>query len=389
MKRLTVILTSILALGLATGCGGEEETAAGPGGGGGGGRPPMPVETATVTAAGMADEFTVVGSLDAEQEIAVVAEIAAQVEALPFTEGAELAAGDPIARLDDTQLAAEVQRAEALVQQRRATYERVRTVVEQQAGAPQDLDDAAANLAVAEADLAVARARLEKAHITAPFGGIVGARQVSVGAYLRPGDAITELAQIDRLRVTFAAPEIYLGRIARGSGISVRTSAYPGLVVSGTVDVVSPVLDRASRSAMVVAHVDNPERRLRPGMSAEVSVVLARRPGALTVPAEAVFFQGQQAFVYRITEEQTVEMAPVSLGSRGARAVEVTGGLEAGQQVVRAGHQKLFPGAKVMPIGDGVPGAPGGAGGPDGTADPAGGRGGAPPAAGGDEEASS
>jgi len=360
----------------------------------------MPVETATVEAAGMADEFTVVGSLDAEQEIAVVAEIAARVEALPFAEGTALAAGDPIARLDDTQLAAEVQRAEALVQQRRATYQRVRTVVDQQAGAPQDLDDAAADLAVAEADLAVARARLEKAHITAPFGGIAGARLVSVGAYLRPGDAITELAQIDRLRVMFSAPEIYLGRITRGSEVSVRTSAFPGLVVTGMVDVISPVLDRASRSASIVALVDNPDRRLRPGMSAEVTVVLAQRPGALTVPAEAVFFQGQQAFVYRIDEEQAVEMAPVSLGSRGARVVEVTGGLEAGQQVVRAGHQKLFPGAKVMPIGDGVPGAPGGpGGGPGAPGDPGvgAGEGGAPggedggtaPAAEAGEEASS
>jgi membrane fusion protein (multidrug efflux system) len=212
---------------------------------------------------------------------------------------------------------------------------------------------------VAEADLALARARLDKARITAPFAGIAGARHVSPGAYLRPGDAITQLAQIDSLRVTFAAPELYLGRLGEGSTVRVRTSAFPDLVVVGTVDVVAPVLDRDSRTAEVVAHVDNPGRRLRPGMSAEVTVVLDQRPGALTIPAEAVFFQGRQAFVYAVGEDGQVAQTAVELGTRSARLVEVVSGLEAGQTVVRAGHQKLFPGAKVMPVGGGAPPGPG------------------------------
>jgi membrane fusion protein (multidrug efflux system) len=361
-----------MAAGVLIGCGGDDEqTSGGPGGGGPGGggeRPPMPVEIATVTAAGMADEFTVVGDLDADYEITVAAEIAARVTALPFAEGARLREGDLIARLDDAQLQAEMQRAEALVQQRRATFERVRTVVAERAGAPQDLDDAAAALAVAEADLALVRARLAKTRITAPFGGVVGARQVSPGAYLRPGETITQLARIDSLRVTFTAPELHLGRLGVGSPVRVRTSAFPDLVVDGTVDVVSPVLDRTSRSADLVARIGNPDRELRPGMSAEVSVILEDRPGALTIPAEAVFFQGQQAFVYTVDDDDAVAMTPIELGTRSAALVEVLSGLEAGQTVVRAGHQKLFPGARVMPVG-----APsGGAEAPDGAETPGG-----------------
>ena len=378
MRRAIHLLASIMAAGALIGCGGgDEQASGGPGGGGPGGggpggggeRPPMPVETATVTAAGMSDEFTVVGDLDADQEITVTAEIAARVIALPFAEGARLREGDPIARLDDAQLQAEMQRAEALVQQRRATFERVRTVVAEQAGAPQDLDDAAAALAVAEADLAVVRARLAKTRITAPFGGVVGARQVSPGAYLRPGETITQLARIDSLRVTFTAPELHLGRLGVGSPVRVRTSAFPDLVVAGTIDVVSPVLDRTSRSADLVARIGNPDRKLRPGMSAEVSVILEERPGALTIPAEAVFFQGQQAFVYTVDDDDAVAMTPIELGTRSAALVEVLSGLEAGQTVVRAGHQKLFPGARVMPVGAPPDGAetPGGTETPDTT----------------------
>ncbi len=346
MMRSCNLLFGLVLLALLGACGGDGDQA----GGGFGGRPPMPVETANVTATGMADAFTVIGSLDAEYEIEVVAEVAARVLELPFKEGQQLAEGDPIANLDDAQLQAELQRAMAVVQQRRAAFQRIRSVVQQQAGAPQDLDDAAANLAVAEAELAMVHVQLEKTLITAPFAGVAGARRVSPGAYLQPGMAITDLAQIDRLRVVFSAPEAYLGRLAPGATVSVHTSAYPDLALTGTVDVISPVLDRASRSAEVIARIDNPGRRLRPGMSAEVTVVLANRPEALTVPAEAVFFQGQQAFVYTVAADSTVAMAPVSLGSRGAALVEVTGGLDGGQTVVSAGHQKLFPGAKVMPL---------------------------------------
>jgi membrane fusion protein (multidrug efflux system) len=348
-QGLTCILPLLAAM---VSCGGGDVA----GGGGPGGMPPMPVETARVRASGMTDEFSVVGSLAGDSEITVVAEVSAVIKELPFREGEELARGDLIARLDDVQARAEVQRAEALVQQRRTSFERVQAIVRENAGAPQDLDDAEANLAVAEADLSVAHSRLAKTRIEAPFRGVVGSRLVSVGTYVRAGEPITELAQLDRLRVNFTAPELYIGRLQVGALVQVRTTAYPNLVLQGTVDVIDPVLDRVSRSAHIMARLDNADRKLRPGMSAEVSVVLAERPEALGVPGEAVFFQGQQAFVYTVAADSSVALAPVSLGSRGAELVEITSGLQSGQIVVRSGHQKLFPGARVAPVSsDGDP----------------------------------
>ena len=106
--------------------------------------------------------------------------------------------------------AAEVARAAALSAQFQASYERIKSVVEQNAAAPQDLDDAAAALKVAEANLDVARARFAKTRITAPFAGLIGSRQVSVGSFLRAGQAITDLANINAIRVKFSTPERYL-----------------------------------------------------------------------------------------------------------------------------------------------------------------------------------
>lgn len=342
----------LLLLLLAAAC-------SGPQGGGGGGfeMPPTPVEAALASSGPVVDRFEAVGTIEAEKSITVTAEIAGTVVDLPFREGARIERGELIARLDGVQLEAEVARAEAMLAQRKSIHDRIAAVVEQGAGTPQDLDDAAASLKVGEAELALARARLGKTRITAPFGGILGARRVSPGAYIGPGQAITDLARISEIRVNFSAPERFLGRLSRGAEVTVSTTAFPGYELTGKIIVVEPLLDAATRSARLVARVTNPERKFRPGMSADVSAVLGERPEALTIPNEAVFVDGNQAYVFEILTNGTVTRRAVSLGTRLADRVEVTGGLEPGARVVRSGHQKLFEGARVQ-AGEGPSGGP-------------------------------
>jgi membrane fusion protein (multidrug efflux system) len=319
-------------------------------GGGNFSMPPMPVEIAPVKVESVADKFEAVGTIEAIESITVVAEIDGTIESLPFQEGGEIKRGKLIAQLDDSQLAAEVARAEALRAQSQATYDRVKAIVDQKAGAPQDLDDAAAALKVAEANLALAKARFAKTRIVAPFDGIIGARRVSVGTFLRAGQAITDLANIDAIRVNFSAPERFLSRLTRGAEVAVSTTAYPGYELKGTIVVIEPVVDSATRSARIVARVQNPGRKFRAGMSANVSAVLSQRPNAMTIPNEAVFASGNQSFVFVVKEDSTVARVALTLGTRSADDVEVVEGLEPGMKVVRAGHQKLFEGAKVMPM---------------------------------------
>lgn len=358
----------LLALG-AAGCGGGAD-GAGRGGGGGrggpggpGGMPPMPVETATVASADLLDRFETIGTLEATDAITVVSEIDGAVVSLPFTEGDRVGKGTVLAKLDDSQLKAEYDRAAALRDQTRISHDRIAGLVEQRAAAAQDLDDAAAALKVAEANLALAKSRLDKTRITAPFAGTVGSRRVSVGTFLRSGEVITELAQLDELRAVFHAPERVLGELKRGAEVSISTVAYPGLELKGTILVVESVLDPQTRTARVVARVPNAENQFRPGMSANVSSVLSRHVEAVTVPNEAVFVEGNQSYVYLVKPDSTVTKTPLRLGSRRADVVQVLEGVASGARVVRAGHQKLFEGAKVMPIpSGGAPGTPGGPG---------------------------
>lgn len=318
--------------------------------GGGFTPPPMPVEVAEVAKGTVADRFAAVGTLEAVNAITVVSQIDAVVLEIPFEEGSLLTKGDLIAQLDDAQLQAQKDRAQALRDQKKISYDRVKALVEQKLAATQELDDVSAALKIAEADLALIQAQLSKTRIVAPFTGLVGTRRVSPGTFLRSGDPITDLAQIDELRLIFFAPERYLPELKPGAQVTVSTTAYPGYELKGRINVVEPVVDPSTRSVKITARVGNSNLRFRPGMSADVLAVLSERKNALIIPDEAIFAEGNQNLVYVIKPDSSVARTPVALGTRLAGTVEVLKGLEPGMKIVRAGHQKLFEGAKVFPV---------------------------------------
>lgn len=334
-----LILTAILLVG----CSKQQA-------GGGFAPPPMPVETADVTARTVTDNFEAVGTIEAIDAVTIVSEIDALVISVPFQEGARINKGQLIAQLDDTQLRAELSRAEALRDQKKVTFDRIKSLADRGAVPPQDFDDASAAIKVAEAELDMIKARLAKTRIVAPFSGMIGARRVSPGAFVRAGTPITQLAALDELKVTFAAPERYYSQLDKGAEVAVSTSAYPDYELKGKIEVIEPVVDYATRSTQIIAHVRNPELKFRPGMSANVAAVLSQRENALLVPDEAVFAEGNQSLVFVIKDDSTVVRTPIQIGSRQRETVEIVDGLEPGMMVVRAGHQKLFDGAKVMPI---------------------------------------
>jgi membrane fusion protein (multidrug efflux system) len=346
----------LLAAAAFGGCGGGAEEQHG--GGGGFQFPPTAVEVAAVQSGGMRDVFETIGTIEALEAVTIVSEIDAAVVALPFREGDEIAQGALIARLDDAELAAVLARAAALRDQRASNHERIRRVVEQNAGAQQDLDDAAAALQVAEADVALARARLAKTRIVAPFHGVVGPREVSPGAFVRAGQPIARLAQISQLEIVFSVPERYLADLHRDATVTVSSPAHPGVELTGRIDVIDPILDPETRNVRVIARAKNPQNLFRPGMSANVKAVLATRDLALTIPSEAVFAEGDTFLAYAVQPDSTVARTVLRLGRRLSDRVEVLEGLEAGALVVRAGHQKIFPGAKVAPMGAAPAGAP-------------------------------
>ncbi len=352
--------------------------ARGPGKGGGGFQmPPMPVEVASVQPERVRQQFRALASVEADESIEVTSQVSGVVKSLPFMEGQRVGAGALLARLDDSEELAAAQRGTAEREQAEANAGRAEKLAEQQVISQAELDAVRAQLKVAQANEAEALAKFEKTRIRAPWPGIVGRRRVSPGAYLRPGDVITEVARVGEVKVRFAAPERYATDLKRGVDVEATTPAFPDGLFKGKVSVVDPIVDPETRTIQIVARLPNPQGKLKPGMSANVSVTLSERPAALVVPDEAIFAEGSQHFVYVVRPDSTVARTAIQTGLRDSARVEVVAGLTAGQQVVSAGHQKLFDGARVMPIpagamegqgGAGPGGAPGGAGAGGGAA---------------------
>ncbi|MCE9627045.1 MAG: efflux RND transporter periplasmic adaptor subunit [Candidatus Eisenbacteria bacterium] len=347
--RASLFVTVLFVL---AGCGGK---GAGPGGKGGFAMPPAPVEVAEVRATAVRDLFRALGSLDALQEADIVAEVSGRVLALPFPEGRSVDSGAVLARLDDRELRAQRDRASAALALARSEAKRVEDLYARDVVSPRERDESRASLAAAEAELALQQTRFDRTTVRAPFTGVTGRRLVSAGAVVRVNDPVVHLARLDRLRVQFAVPERYAGVLRAGAKATVQVTAWPGQDFPAWVTVVEPSIDPKTRTFTAVAEVRNLRERLRPGMSASVSVSLAERVRALTVPDEAVLAEGDQAFVYKVGADSTVARVPVTLGTRDAARVEIVNGLAEGDHVVSAGHQKLYPGAKVMPVVSAAP----------------------------------
>lgn len=347
MNRFSLILSIVslsllLMLGMV-GCSQEQQAGAFT-------PPPMPAETAVVEAKTVVDRFDAVGTIEAINAVTIVSEIDGLVKAIPFEEGASIREGELIVQMDDSQLKADLARTEAIRDQQKVTFDRVKELSDRGAVAPQEYDNALANLKVAQANVDLAQARLAKTRIVAPFDGVIGARKISPGAFLRAGDAIADLVQLSHLKVTFSAPERFYSQIKRRAEVAVSTTAYRDHSVNGTIEVIEPMVDPVTRSAKIIAHINNPEYRFRPGMSANIAAVLSSRDNALLVPDEAIFAEGDQMLVFVVKPDSTVTRTPIKIGSRQPGSVEILSGLEVGQSVVSAGHQKLYEGAKVMPI---------------------------------------
>ncbi|MGP1683608.1 MAG: efflux RND transporter periplasmic adaptor subunit, partial [Giesbergeria sp.] len=211
-----------------------------------------------------------------------------------------------------------------------------------------------ASVQVAQAKLALAEATATRMRILAPFDGIAGIGQLSVGEYIKDGADIVNIEDMDTMLVDFRLPERYQSQVRVGQSVALALDALPGAQFTAQVRALDPQIDANGRSLAVRASLANPALRLRPGMFARVTLELARRSGALVVPEEAIVPQGEGAIVFKLVAavdgSSVAQRAPVALGLRGDGFVEVTQGLAVGDVVVTAGQQRLQKGATPVSV---------------------------------------
>lgn len=315
--------------------------------------PAISIETAEVVRVSMPDEVSAVGTLKSNESVVLRPEIAGRIARIEFRDGAAVSKGALLVGLDAATQRAELAQARASEALARTNAQRTEDLFRRNFVSQRARDEAVAALAVAQAGSDLLAARLRQTEIRAPFSGVVGIRNVSVGDYVKEGADLINLEDTATLKLDFRLPDIYLSRVKLGQALVVLSDAFPGRTFSARVDAIDPLVDAEGRALRLRARLENAEGVLRPGMFARVSLVMAERE-SLSVPEEALMPSGEGQFVFVVRDDQAVRVAVTTGGRRDAQ-VEIRSGLSAGEQVVTAGQIKLRDGSLVVRVETAAP----------------------------------
>lgn len=307
---------------------------------------PVAVEVADVKVGSASNDIRAIGSLKSDESVQVAPEIAGRISEIVFQEGAAVKKGDVLLKLDDALAAAEVTDTNARLALAAANNDRASVLSRTGNVTGRGRDEAVANFETAKAAAGLAKTRLDKHVLVAPFDGITGTRNVSVGAFVSAGTTLTNLEKIDFLKVDFKVPELYLDAVKVGQKIEVTVDAVPEITFDATIYAINPLLDVNGRALEVRARLENKDARLRPGLFARILIKGLRQRQALLVPEAAVQSRGGDSFIFVVDNAKAFEKR-VKLGERANAEVEIISGIDAKSRVVTAGQQKLRNGTAI------------------------------------------
>ena len=316
--------------------------------GGWGGRQ-TPVAVHQVQTAEFVDVVEALGTARANESVTITAKVSDVIARLEFDSGQRVEAGDILVELADAEEAAGLVEARATARETGRDVNRIRDLTERGVAPRSRLDEAIAAHERALARVEAIEARVADRIIRAPFSGVVGLRNVSVGELVRPGDIIAQLDDASVIKLDFTVPERFLSVLEAGQMVEARSSAFPDSPFTGAVDQIDSRVDPATRAVTVRALIENADGRLRPGMLMTVALRRDRREMP-AVPGGAVVRLDEQAFVFTLQDGERGTIAartPVELGRRTEGLVEVLSGLQAGDRVVGEGVHRLSDGAPV------------------------------------------
>lgn len=294
----------------------------------------------------LVDETQAVGSLRSRQSVLLRPEVSGRITQINFRDGEQVRKGQLLVQLDDQLQLAQLQQSQAELSIAQANHKRNQELVAQNFISQRSVDESSANLEVAQAKLALARATAARLRIVAPFDGVAGIRGVNVGDYLKDGADIVNIEDMQALYVDFRLPERFQTKAKRGQVASVTVDALPGRRFAAVVQAIDPLVDANGRSLGLRACIDNRAFDLRPGMFARVNAVFGERADAPVIPEEAIVPQGGRQFVLKVVDgpdkdSKMAQRVEVQVGMRQPGKVEILRGLQPGDTVVTAGHQRV------------------------------------------------
>ena len=319
---------------------------------------PATVTTIVVEKQEWQPKMTSVGNVRAFRGVDLSTEVGGLVAKVPIKSGMDVNEGDLLIKLNDSADVAQLNSLIAMADLAKVINERDKAQLAIQAISKNVYDTSTADMKAKRAQVDQQTALVAKKNLKAPFSGRVGIVTINPGQYVNPGDKLLTLQTIDPIYVDFTLPQSSAGIIQAGQTIELQTDAFKDLVFLGKITAVSPKVELNTRNIQIEAQISNPEKKLLPGMFANVNINLGDRVELLTLPQTAVTYNpyGSTVFIAKKTDRLDKKGIPVmeaqqvfvTPGLTRGDQIAIVKGLEPGMTVITSGQLKLKNGTPLI-----------------------------------------
>jgi membrane fusion protein, multidrug efflux system len=294
----------------------------------------------------LSDTFEAIGTTQAEESVTLTTNVSEKLAEIRFTDGERVKKGQVLARFDQQEEQAQLAAAQSSLAESQRELARLSGLLKQKAAAQREVDERKTQRDIALHTIEEVKARIADRTIIAPFDGVLGIRRLSEGAMVQPGDVLTTLDALDRIKLDFTLPARTLPFIKSGVALEATTDVLPGEIFRGNVATIDSRIDPQTRSYLVRALLDNPDHRLKPGLLMQVTLQQPARE-AVAVPEESLIQRQDKQFLMIVDDDGKARQREVKTGIRQKDKVEVTVGLKAGETLIIRGQENAKDG---MPV---------------------------------------
>jgi membrane fusion protein, multidrug efflux system len=308
---------------------------------------PLDVIVQSVAARDLQNNIEALGNLRAYESTVITAKITKTVTDIHFDDGQRVIKGMVLVEMTNAEESALMDEARLTANEAKKQLDRTEALAKTGAVSPSLLDQRTREYQAAQARYFAVQARLKDLIITAPFGGVVGLRDISVGSLVAPGQTITTLNDDSRMKLDFTVPAIYLRSLRIGLPIDAQSHDLGNKIFKGKIFSIDNQIDESTRSIKVRAILDNPNHELKQGLLITV-IVRADVRKSLVLSEAALVPMGSNNFVFVLQSNKNTSVSPwvaekrqIQIGQRYKGLVEIVDGLKAGDKVVTHGLQKI------------------------------------------------
>ena len=305
----------------------------------------LTVDGLVIAKSTLKNQVNVTGTILADESVVLNSEVAGKVERISFKEGQKVKKGDLLVKLNDDEVLAEIEKLQFTRKLNKDNEFRQQQLLEKEAISREEYETSLTTLNTTNAEIKVMQARLDKHHITAPFDGVIGLRDISEGSFLNPGTRIADLYKIDPIKLEFSIPSKYISLVNEGDSLTFTVDAYDD-EFKGYIYAIEPQIDPQTRSLRVRAKAPNQDGRLLPGQFTRISLILETIPNAMMVPTIAIIpeLNGKKLYLYK---NGSVETQSVTTGIRTEEQLQVLTGISPGDTVITSGILQINQGSSV------------------------------------------